>query len=252
MEKIYKIQTSGYGGEFCIGKIEDEKTWVALVGLQEASELSIWNTKDADGEDLEDEINFFDHDSELHISGSNYESTYFEIEEVDEDEESIDSIEVDDEWRPENFIKFRPSLVDKDVSNEEFYGYYGGFTTDKGGFETFQITIKEDLNLDKIYALTVDMDDVLSGDEIITDLLYMTYEDFKHIYETFPNDFSNNHGEDEFTFYKSNFSELVSLMYEQDKNLNLLDSYKFDTCGDSDATGRSSEAMLFNKEGYVI
>ena len=178
----YKMYLGGYGGEYAFGKVYEEETMDNIRQQAEDGEIKAWNWD----EDSDYELNFYEHDDYIHISNVAFDGMWVEI--FEQDENGNDGKQVFEDYgdfRTAN--EDNPYIDPKELEeNKEdgVIGYYGGASLEKGCFSQVYIDV-EDFDPNNLLFLTINMDETLCGDEIVSTVLYISPDQLAEEYDKF-------------------------------------------------------------------
>jgi hypothetical protein len=218
--KKYKFSIYGYGGEYSFGTIEDETLYNELVELADTEGLSPWGNEVGDYE-----INFYDYEDIVHSFGSSYGNSNIYMSEIIDENNKTEEKEI----TGFSGIELKEPTIQEN-KRDGVFGFFGGVSFEKGSFGEFELEIQEDFNPQRLIFGNVSMDSILSGDEIIEKVFYLTKEKVSD--EELENKLDEILSNSELEFLKD-FE--VFLDFEN-----------------SDTRGKDSMVILFDKNGNTI
>jgi hypothetical protein len=253
-KRIFKIEFNGSGGEYALGKVTDKEEWSRLVELNEDGELSTDNEyEDDEGDYIE--LSFNNYTSVLYADGHILSDLHVNIKEIDSSNiykaKTIKEIELPEDYEPTNFSKANPCIDPKKVDKDTL-GFFGGIKYHNGNLYSYILETEEDIDVNKIRVLTMNMDETLSGDEVITDVLYMSDKDIYEIVKAVDADALEDLEDEDLTIEEVlHETETLYKIYEKDNSLEILQKYMLQPEG-GDTDFESDKVTLFNKNGNRI
>jgi len=219
----FKIDICAYGGEFAYGIVENEKSLAILNEAIENNNLAL-NIYSNDGE-----LMFYECDDQLlqcygpDVNGSTISITVYEDEDLEDEIEEVVSSKSTDSIGVNLFTYENPWYSNED--KEKFSSdalQYGGFYGEKRIHFPAVVHIDEGGKFDitNVYVGTVNMDETLSGNEIVSIVLYITKEKEKEILDIYFDDEENNEplsdylSEIYYDIQKGNYPDIKALLRE--------------------------------------
>lgn len=228
MSKTYHISLEGSGGEYCLGTVTDKPLFEVMKKLYAKDELYLYTDTELG------EIPFFEYQDIVACWGPVDGSVRSSIDLIKEDD--TENIELKYEDIP-TLIYSNPYLSSKEIDEnieKGILGYFGGASIEKGHFDTFELVLDDEFDINNLYYLAINLDETLCCDEVITDIMYITKEQMREIVKKHSDIILDDYEDDDEVL--EYFRDIVS----EDNDLSIVEEYLLDRIGDSCTTGKSS------------
>jgi len=239
MNKKYRIELWGFGGEYALGKVTDKKFWEFLFEKNKKDELEAW------GEYTEDEdYNFFEFGDVFHTFGVCTESLSYTVYEVfDEDGNETEVYDSSEHTTQHEFIETKCPCIEP-TNDEEVFGYFGGESNEKGSFSEFFLDIDSEFDPSKLIFGITNLDETYGDVQIIDSAFYFPDNAIQIIAEEFVDEKIEDLQEC-LEIFQDNAHE--SSFYKK------LSGFEIEESGEGgDTSGKSSDAYIFTNTGEYI